>query len=486
MPQEKKSDAHQWYEDSFDPSTAVYTPNSEAEKRLVRKIDMRIVPAIFVLYTLSYLDRANIGNAKVGGMAADLKLTSNQYSVILLLFFVSYVLFEIPSNMILTRVRPSIYLSAICFIWGGVAACMAAGKTWQQVAGVRFVLGVVEAGFAPGVTFYLSSWYKRHEIAQRYALYYTATAISGAFSGLLAGVITDHLKLAHGIAGWKWLLLIEGIGSSFAACFTWMILPDWPSTTKWLTPEEKFIASQRLAHDGIGNTAVGDKEPTHWESAKMVFCDWRVWMLAVMYMLATGAQTIQYFIPTIVTELGYKGFMAQYMTIPIYAVAFVGIIVFCFLSDWQKERGNYITLTSAIACVSFIVAVASNNNRVKYAFLCFAVGAVYAACPLTLLWVPGIIDHPAEKRAVAIALVNGLGNSASIYGSFLWPSTTGPRYAQGFATTTAFVFVLGILAQINKFLLRRYPTKGFNGSTITGSAESLGGETTEKHSPDEV
>jgi MFS family permease len=117
----------------------------------------------------------------------------------------------------------------------------------------------------------------------------------------------------------------------------------------------------------------------------MAFSDWRTGMLAVMYMLVTGAQTIQYFIPTIVTQLGYTGFTAQYMTIPIYMVAVVGIVVFGFISDWRKERGNYITILSAIGCVSFIVVVASNNNRVKYAFLCFAVGAVYAACPLTIL-----------------------------------------------------------------------------------------------------
>jgi MFS family permease len=227
-----------------------------------------------------------------------------------------------------------------------------------------------------------------------------------------------------------------------------MILPDWPSTTKWLTPEEKviiegtppsrhfthlplfqFIAVQRLAHDGIGNTGAGGDEPTHWEAAKMALTDWRTYMLVVMYMLATGSQTIQYFIPTLVSQLGYKGFMAQYMTIPIYMVALVGILTFCFISDWRKERGNYITLTACIAGVSFIVTVASNNDKVKYAFLCFAVGGVYACCPLTLLvcltllsfccrcltydiqWVSSIIDHPAEKRAIAIAFVNGLGNS---------------------------------------------------------------------------
>lgn len=140
-----------------------------------------------------------------------------------------------------------------------------------------------------------------------------------------------------------------------------------------------------MAHDGIGNTGAGGDEPTHWEAAKMALTDWRTYMLVVMYMLATGSQTIQYFIPTLVSQLGYKGFMAQYMTIPIYMVALVGILTFCFISDWRKERGNYITLTACIAGFSFIVTVAANNEHVKYAFLCFAVAGVYACCPLTLL-----------------------------------------------------------------------------------------------------
>jgi len=133
---------------------------------------------------------------------------------------------------------------------------MGACNTTSAVAGVRFVLGVLEAGFAPGVAFFLSSWYKKHELAKRFAIYYTATAVSGAFSGLLAGVITDNLDGARGIDGWRWLLIIEGVASSFAgeyldaysvlrvpdlheACFTWFILPDWPATTKWLTEEER-------------------------------------------------------------------------------------------------------------------------------------------------------------------------------------------------------------------------------------------------------
>ncbi|KAK0187187.1 major facilitator superfamily domain-containing protein [Armillaria mellea] len=439
-------------------ANAVYEPGSEVEKRLVRKIDRHIVPTVWVLYTLSYLDRANIGNAKSGGMEEALSLTSNQYSIILLVFFISYVIFEVPANMFLTRVRPSYYLSGLCFIWGALA-------------GVRFCLGIIEAGFAPGIAFYLSSWYKRHELAKRFAIYYTATAVSGAFSGLLAGVITDNLDGARGIDGWKWLLLIEGIASSFVACFTWMILPDWPSTTKWLTPEERFIAIQRLAYDGIGNTATGQSDaPSHKEAFYLAINDWRTWALSFMYMLATGSQTIQYFIPSLVGQLGYTCYTKQYMTIPIYMVALVGIIFFCFLSDIRKERGNYVSITSLIAGISFIITVAVDNHKVKYAFLCFAVAGVYATCPLTLLWVSGVIDHPAEKRAVSIAIVNGLGNSASIYGSFLWPSNTGPRYVQGFATTTAFVLALAVSAQILKVLLKRYPSKGLNDDLVPAKA----------------
>ncbi|EJD00008.1 MFS general substrate transporter [Fomitiporia mediterranea MF3/22] len=453
-------DVAEWRDSSVNLES--YQPGTEAEKRLVRKMDLRIVPAVWLLYTLSYLDRANIGNAKSGGMEEDLNLSSTQYSVILLVFFISYVIFEVPANMILSRVRPSIYLSAICFFWGVVAACMAAGKNWSQIAAVRFCLGIVEAAFAPGVAFYLSSWYKMHELARRYSVYYTATAVSGAFSGLLAGVITDNLNGARGIAGWRWLLLIEGVASSGAGLFAWIILPDWPATTRWLTDEERNLAVQRLLHDGIASSGAEAARPSHTESLKMSFREWRLYPLIFMYMLATGSQTIQYFIPTLVGQLGYKGYTLQFMTIPIYSVALVGILVFCFISDYRRERGHYVTITACIGFVSFIITVAATNKKVQYAFLCFGVGGVYAACPLTLLWVSAVIPHPAEKRAVAIAIVNSLGNSASIYGSFLWPSKDAPRYVPGFSSTTVFLVLLAVSAQIFRYFTIKHPYVSLN------------------------
>ncbi|WWC65223.1 uncharacterized protein I303_107837 [Kwoniella dejecticola CBS 10117] len=438
---------------------AQYVPGSAAEKAFVRKIDKRIVPCIWVLYTLSYLDRANIGNAKTGGLESHFKLTSTQYSIVLLVFFISYVIFEVPSNLLIARVRPSLYLSGLCIVWGGVAALMGATHNYQQLAGVRFALGVLEAGFAPGVAFYLSSWYKRYELASRFALYYTATAISGAFSGLLAGVITQHLDGARGIEGWRWLFIIEGVGSSFVGCFTWYFMPDWPSTTKFLTGEERLLAAQRLAYDGLANTGGAQGHIGHWQACKMVLVDWRTYMFIFLYMLCTGAQTIQYFVPTLIGALGWTGYTGQYHTIPLYAAAFVFILGFCFTADRLQRKPEAITLAATLGTVFFIIVVSTTTHMVQYVFLILAFGCVYALPPLILTWVPNIIGHPAEKRAVAIALTNALGNSASIYGVFLWPKTDAPRYIPGFSATTIFMALIAVGAQVMHYLVKKYPVE---------------------------
>jgi len=159
------------------------------------------------------MDRTNIGNAKIAGMQKDLKLTSNQYSVALVVFFVSYVVFEVPCNLILSKSRPSIFLPIIMTLWGTVTCCMAAIKTYHQLVALRFIVGILEAGFAPGILLILSSWYKKNEQSKRFALYISAAVLSGAFGGLIAGVITKHLNGVHGIAGWRWLFIVEGVAT---------------------------------------------------------------------------------------------------------------------------------------------------------------------------------------------------------------------------------------------------------------------------------
>lgn len=188
--------------------------------------------------------------------------------------------------------------------------CMAAAHSWQVIAGLRFLLGILEASFAPGVLFLLSAWYKKGELGRRYSVYYTAVALSGMFGGLIAGGLLQKLDGTHGISGWRWLFIVEGAGTCLVSVGALFALPDFPSTTRWLTPDERALASRRLAGDSLGDTQ--DGETIHHKVAlKMALTDWRTWAFVLTYMATTGAQTIQYFIPELV-----KVCQADLMTAP--------------------------------------------------------------------------------------------------------------------------------------------------------------------------
>ncbi|KAJ4298115.1 hypothetical protein N0V90_006014 [Kalmusia sp. IMI 367209] len=413
---------------------------TEEERRLVRKLDWRILPCTWVLYMLGYLDRANIGNAKTGGLERDFDLTSAQYSIIVLLFFVSYLIFEVPANMLLTRVRPSVFLPGLGLLWGTFAALMGSVQNWQQLAGMRFLIGFAEAGFAPGCAFFLSSWYRRYELATRYALLYTSVPIAGAISGLLAGVITDHMDNVAGLPGWRWLFILEGIASIIAAMVIYFLMPDYPSNSKrFLNEEESILACNRLAVDGIALTqGTGVEQIPHWVAFKMTCSDWRVWAQCLLFVLVTGSQTMQYFIPTLVKSFGWKGPSGQYK----------------YKAKWQ-----FICGLSGFGCLLFIIVTTVQIRMAQYVHTIFAFGTIYGCSPLVKTWVSDVIPQPAAKRAVAIALINAIGNASSIYASWLWPDKDAPRYIPGFATTTTWLGVLCVCTYIFSRFFKKYPIR---------------------------
>lgn len=201
-------------------------------------------------------------------------------------------------------------MQTLMFIWGGLSMCFAAAHSWRVVAGLRFLLGILEASFAPGVLFLLSAWYKRGELGRRYSMYYTAVALSGMFGGLIAGGLLQRLDGAHGLSGWRWLFLVEGAGTCLVSILAFFLLPDFPSTTKWLTPEERKLARLRLARDSLGDTQ-GGEQLGHGAALKMALTDWRTWAFVLTYMATTGAQTIQYFIPELVKVRRNRSFSSS-------------------------------------------------------------------------------------------------------------------------------------------------------------------------------
>ncbi|KZP00664.1 major facilitator superfamily transporter [Calocera viscosa TUFC12733] len=409
----------------------------EAERKLVRKIDLHLLPMLFLIYIFNYLDRTNIGNARIAGMADDLQLDGSRYNWALSIFFFGYLILQGPSNLILAHTKPSLYLPAIMICWAVISACTAAVQSYNGLLVVRFFLGVVEAGFFPGAIFLLSSWYTRKELAKRVCLLYTGSIVSGAFGGLFAYGITNNLVDARGIAAWRWLFLIEGVATIAVALLAMIILPDFPVTTRWLTAEEHQIADARLSRDGHER---GRKKKLSLRGLKLALKDWRTYLFIFPCMFATCAGTFTYFIPTLVANLGYTSAIAQAMSSPPYVWAGIFVMTNGFLCDWDQQRGWHAAVPITIAGVGFILLAKLTNNAVKY-FALFLCGAgVWAPVPILLSWLSDTMRWPPEKRAFAIGFVNTLSNLSSVYGSQLYPTSDGPQYWQGHAANAAFCF----------------------------------------------
>lgn len=239
-------------------------------------------------------------------MADDLELTSSQYSIILVVFFgkflayeqndlltnvthaVGYVIFEPPSNMILVRTRPSLYLPAIMIVWGVLTCIMSVVQSYHHLIILRVFVGVMESGFAPGILLIFSSWYKRGEQSKRFAVFMSAAILSGAFGGLLAGAITGGLEGAHGIRGWRWLFIVEGVATIGWAIVAAFLLLDFPANTKHLTDRERAIAIARLQEDSVTVRGEGEKVGKM-QSFMLALRDWRTWGFIFGYMVHSSS-----------------------------------------------------------------------------------------------------------------------------------------------------------------------------------------------------
>ncbi|OAD05180.1 hypothetical protein MUCCIDRAFT_155825, partial [Mucor lusitanicus CBS 277.49] len=199
--------------------------DAQVEKKLVRLLDYRLMIWAFWGYFANGLDRNNMPNAQTTGLSEDLNLVSNQYNWALTMFFIGYIILQIPANYIITKVRPSIMLPMIVFVWGAIVCFMALVKDYKGLYGLRICLGLTEAGFYPGIVFLLGSWYTKEELGTRTAVFVAGSQVSGAFSGLISGAIANGLDGAHGMRGWKWLFIIEGLIAVVIGFAGFFVLP---------------------------------------------------------------------------------------------------------------------------------------------------------------------------------------------------------------------------------------------------------------------
>ncbi|CAG9950899.1 unnamed protein product [Clonostachys rosea f. rosea IK726] len=334
-------------------------------KNVRRKIDLWLMPMLWIIYLLSYVDRTNIGLARVAGMAEDLGLTDNQYFLTVALFIIAYVVAEVPSNMILARSQPSIYISILMFLWGAVAALLALVRTPAQLIGLRFLLGVFEAGFTLPARSALSDF----DMVTAIPHIISAAVFSGAFGSLISAGITSGLDGVHGIAGWRWLFIVEGVTTCAVALISPFILLDYPQTTKKFTQEERDIAYYRLLEDGVSSPT--NNRLGHFKAFTLAVRDWRVWLLGFAYMSILSGFSFTYFFPTLVRGLGYQDrTMAQLMTAPLFLVALVVAIPTCWVADRMPDKRIIFIVTALAVGVIFDALAASIVSNVPRYISC--------------------------------------------------------------------------------------------------------------------
>ncbi|GAA5836050.1 hypothetical protein JCM5353_003494 [Sporobolomyces roseus] len=418
----------------------------DTEKRIVRKQDWRIMPLTCLSYLLNYLDRSNLGNARTlnndkqgESLMESLALKGLRYNIIVAIFFVPYVLFEFPSNLALKYFSPSRWISRIMVSWGIVTVCTAAVSSYTGLIVCRVFLGIAEAGFFPGIIYYLCFWYKADERATRMAIFSASVAVSGAFGGLIATGVNYMSGLA-GLYGWQWLFILEGIPAILVGILVWFALPDYPETAKFLTPEERAFATHRMGPFAPKGT---DK---HFDKQAAIDClkSWQFWVFAVCYFCFTNSlNAFGYFAPTIVASLGFKGPMAQLQTVWPNVFAFFVIIGNSWHSDRTKERPLHILGGTSLVMIGYLLLATVKNNAGRYVGVFFIACTNAAVIPFLALRTATVTG--ATSTAVATGGVIAIANAAGAVAPFLFPSTDSPRYLMGNWTCFAMLGLAGLI-----------------------------------------
>jgi MFS family permease len=435
-----------------------------SERRLVQKIDRRIMPCLILMIILNYLDRNALANARVQGIEASLRLTGSQFNTAISVFFIGYIGLQIPSNLLLTRVRPSIYLPGCMIVWGLLSGMTAFVQGFYGLLLVRFFLGMVEAPFFPGALFLLSSWYTKEELAFRTSMLYSGSLLAGAFGGFVGAGIEYDLNGVMQMASWRWLFLIESTCTILLAICAIFILPDYPHTTRWLSPEEQALAVARIqAHSGMQDRKRG--RLTY--GLKLAVMDYKVWLLALVIITKTSAGAVTSFIPTLVATFDYSRIATLLLIAPPYVVATVTALCVSYSSDKMSERAYHIIVPIFLAMLGFFVFGITLNQIARYFSLCLMLAGVYGSYNVALAWISSTLPSPVEKRSAAI--INTVGNLAQIYSPYFYLAKNGPRYLGAMVANG--VFCLACLGAV--WLLRVYLKKE---NEKLASAEAAGCE----------
>ncbi|KAJ7209780.1 MFS general substrate transporter [Mycena pura] len=446
------------------------TLTAEEERKLWRKIDIRLMPILALMYLFSFLDRGRpfnqfrIGNARLQGLEAQLGLVGNQYNIALTMFFIPYCIFECPANMVLKKFRPSRWLPGITVAWGIVMTLMGLVKTYPQLVGTRVCLGVVEAGLFPGVVYYLTLWYPRHMLQWRIGLFFGAASMAGAFSGTLAFGI-GFLSGTRGLLGWSWIFILEGVATVVVGVLSFFVLVDFPFTAKFLTPEQRAYVVWRKKYD---NSSVGEEE--HFEMRHFIeaLVDWQVWVHLSVYMaVITNLYGITLFLP-----FGHDAAVSNLLTVPPYVT--LVLFIFAYWSDRIKLRFPFILAGFLFNLIGFSINISnapSGMQWVKYFGTFFCVTGAYAAVPGIVAWTGNNLSGQ-YKRGIGMGIQIGIGHFGGAFASNMYRTQDKPRFIIGHACELMFA-AIGILSTVIAALVSHRENRRRDEETRAGGEKKI-------------
>ncbi|OAX44296.1 MFS general substrate transporter [Rhizopogon vinicolor AM-OR11-026] len=385
------------------------------DRRVLRKVDRRLLPVFTLLYLLSFLDRSNIGNAKIDGMATDIGLSATGYNAALAIYFIGYVVFEVPANIILKRWNPQVWLPSLTFAWGIISIGQGLVKNQAALFGIRFLLGAAEAGLFPGVIYVFSVYYLRRERSWRVAIFFGGSALAGAFGGIFAYCI-GLMDGVGGKRGWQWIFILEGGLTAVISLVAYFIVPTWSHQAKFLSEAERERLLDRLQADSDAGTDQAFK----WTSVRDAFSDHLVWAYAFLFHgFSFVLYSFSFFLPTIIAGLGFQTWQAQLMTVPPNVLASLSIWTTVWVSSKYNARAPFIIGAAIVAIIGYILLITCTSPGLQYFGVHLTAAGIYTGNSLLLSW-PGENVSGQTKRAVAVALQITVGDIGAIAGCLIY------------------------------------------------------------------
>ncbi|PUA18604.1 MFS transporter [Glaciimonas sp. PCH181] len=405
------------------------------ESALVRKITWKIVPFVFILYVISYLDRANIGYAALQ-MNKELALSSEAFGFVSGIFFIGYFLFEVPSNIMLNRYGARIWIARILLTWGVVAVASGFVQTPNQLYVLRFFLGVAEAGFFPGIIVYLTHWFRAKELATTVALFTSAIPVSYIIGAPFSTWIMDNVNWL-GWSGWRWMLVLEGVPAVVGGVLCFLYLTDKPKDAKWLKPEERAWLENELENDRKSRPA-----SQHLPLLKTLRNPRVLYLSFIYFVYQCGSLGVGYWMPQIIKNFSASlshtevGLIAM---IP-YIFATIIMVLWSRSSDKRSERRLHSAIPLALAALAMLGAGLVSNPYLSITMVSFTLAGLYAF--KSPFWALPTLFLTRETAAVSIAIINSIGN----LGGFVGPFLIGYIKGRGNSTTTGLLFLAVLLA----------------------------------------